>query len=116
MNLQTFELLDRLTALYAVTGFEHVAAEEIRDLLEPLVDEASVDRYGNVHGIRRCGKEGARTVMLDAHIDQIGFVVCAHEDGGFLRIDKDTGTFSFICLMEYILLLSKIKERSQTNG
>ena len=39
---------------------------------------------GNVVGVRRCGKEGARKLLLDAHLDEIGFIVTGHQDG-FLR-------------------------------
>ena len=42
------------------------------------------DKMGNVVGVRRCGKEGARKLLLDAHLDEIGFIVTGHQDG-FLR-------------------------------
>ena len=43
------------------------------------------DKNGNVIGSLSCGKEGAKTVLLDAHLDQIGFLVTEVLDGGFLR-------------------------------
>jgi len=57
-----------------------VAAE----LLRPYVDELQTDAMGNLIGIRRCGKENARRLMLDAHLDEIGFLVTGMENG-FLR-------------------------------
>ena len=39
---------------------------------------------GSVVGVRRCGKEGAKKLLLDAHLDEIGFLVTGHQDG-FLR-------------------------------
>ena len=39
------------------------------ELLRPLVDEVWTDRFGNVVGVRRCGKSDAKRVMLDAHLD-----------------------------------------------
>ena len=39
---------------------------------------------GNVIGVKRCGKENAKRLMFDAHLDEIGFIVTGHEEG-FVR-------------------------------
>ncbi len=83
MNL--YNTLQTLCRLPAVTGFEAAGAEAVRGLLAPLVDEVRIDTVGSVIGVKRCGKAGARTVLLDAHLDQIGFLVTEVLDGGFLR-------------------------------
>ena len=76
--------LERLCACTAPSGFEAASAAVAAELLRPLVDEVSVDRMGNVLGVRRCGKSGAKTLLLDAHLDEIGLIVTGIEDG-FLR-------------------------------
>lgn len=78
-------VLDQLCALSAPSGFENNAAKAAKELLEPLMDEVSMDRLGSVLGVRRCGKENAPKLLLDAHLDEIGFIVTGHKDG-FLRI------------------------------
>lgn len=83
MNL--VETVTQLCNLPAVTGFEQPAAQAVCELLAPLVDEVRIDAVGSVIGIRRCGKENARMVLLDAHLDQIGFVVTRVLEGGFLQ-------------------------------
>ena len=35
-------------------------------------------------GLRRCGRENAPRLLLDAHLDEIGFLITGHEDG-YLR-------------------------------
>ena len=50
--------------------------------MEPLVDEVPIDKMGNVIGIRR--GEGP-TVMVAAHMDEIGLMVSHIDDEGFLR-------------------------------
>lgn len=77
-------VLSRLCGLSAPSGFETSAAQAAKELLEPLVDEVWVNRLGSVVGIRRCGRENALKLLLDAHLDEIGFIVTGHEDG-FLR-------------------------------
>lgn len=76
--------LEKLCACTAPSGFENASATVAQELLRPLVDEVSVDRMGNVIGIRRCGKPGAKLLLLDAHLDEIGLMVTGIEDG-FLR-------------------------------
>lgn len=76
--------LERLCACTAPSGFEGAAAQVALELLRPLVDEVSIDRMGSVLGVRRCGKAGAKKLLLDAHLDEIGFLVTGAEDG-FLR-------------------------------
>lgn len=79
-------VLKQLCALHAPSGFETEAAQAAARLLQPWMDEVSIDRMGNVVGIRRCGKENAPKLLLDAHLDEIGFIITGHEEG-FLRFD-----------------------------
>jgi len=78
-------VLGRLCALAGPSGFESPVAREAAELLRPLADEVKVDRMGSVVALRRCGKENAPRLLLDAHLDEIGFLVTGHEEG-FLRI------------------------------
>lgn len=77
-------MLSRLCGLSGPSGFEWNVAQAAEELLEPLVDEVSIGRLGSVLGVRRCGKQGAPKLLLDAHLDEIGFIVTGHEEG-FLR-------------------------------
>lgn len=78
------QILSRLCALSAPSGFEIPAAEAAAELLRPLVDEVYTTRLGSVVGVRRCGRENAPRLLLDAHLDEIGLIVTGHEEG-FLR-------------------------------
>lgn len=53
-------------------------------LLRPFVDEVEVDAMGNVLGIRHADHEDAPTLMLEAHLDEIGFLVTHIDDNGFV--------------------------------
>ncbi len=82
--LDLFETLRRLSDLMGPSGFIKAVTDEAEVLMSPYVDEIHRDRLNNIYGVRRCGKENAKKVMLDAHLDEIGFIVTGHEDG-FLR-------------------------------
>ena len=81
------ELEDRITKLSllnAPSGFEDAAAECIIDMLLPYVDEVRRDVIGNVIAIKRCGKPNAVKILLDAHMDEVGFIITGSEEG-FLK-------------------------------
>ena len=82
--LELEQILERLCGLGAPSGFECPAALAAKELLEPLMDEVRLDRLGNVIGVRRCGRPGAKKLLLDAHLDEVGMTVTGVQDG-FLR-------------------------------
>ena len=82
MNI--FETIRTLADTPGPSGFEEAAAERASELLTPLVDQVRRDRLGNVIGVRYCPRRGAPRLLLDAHLDEVGFIVTGHEEG-FLR-------------------------------
>ena len=78
------EILRALCGVGAPSGFERPAVLAARELLEPLVDEIWIDRLGSLVGVRRCGKPGAKKLLLDAHLDEVGLVVTGIKDGFLL--------------------------------
>ena len=82
--MELFDTLQTLCGLSGPSGRIGAVAQAASEMLAPLVDEVSIDRLGSVIGVRRCGKPGAKKLLLDAHLDEVGFMVTGHEDG-FLR-------------------------------
>lgn len=78
------DMLGRLCVLSGPSGFEAHVARAAAELLRPLVDQVYTTRLGSVTGVRRCGREHAPRLLLDAHLDEIGFLITGHEEG-FLR-------------------------------
>ena len=71
--------LDTLCSMAGPSGFERAVAEQAMELMRPYVDEAAVDRFGNAIGVRLCGRPGAKKLLLDAHLDEIGLIVTGVE-------------------------------------
>src|SRR5690625_2248221 len=80
-----YELLEQLSQAAGVPGREDAVRELIREALGPLGSSAEVDGMGNLT-VTVEGPEGAPTVMVSAHMDEIGFIVSHISDDGFLRI------------------------------
>lgn len=105
MTLQ--EKIRKLTSEYGVSGDEHRVAEIARELMEPYCDRVEVDAFGNVLGWRDCGIPGAKTVLLDAHIDQIGFTVTEVTEDGFLRFTTEGGVDQRMLLGSELTVLTR---------
>jgi putative aminopeptidase FrvX len=79
------DLLAALDAAIGVSGDERLVAEIVARELDGHHDEHSTDALGNQYFTRR-GGEDVPTVMLCAHMDELGFIVQHIEDEGFVRI------------------------------
>lgn len=77
------QVLQWICDFTAVSGQETALAQALAERLGS-VAEASVDSFGNVVAIRQ--GTGGKTILLDAHLDEIGLVVRKIEENGTLRI------------------------------
>ena len=84
MELKQFII--SLCSVMSVSGFEKRAAESVRALTEGMFDSLETDAVGNCVAVKKCGKEVAPRLLLDAHLDEIGMLVTEILDGGFVRI------------------------------
>lgn len=85
--MNTVELLEKLCAPVAVSGAENNIVNVLKELLEPYGD-VKVDSLNNIYC--HIGNEGCH-IMLDAHLDEIGFVVREITDGGFVKVSNVGG-------------------------
>ena len=87
MSMNLKDIISELCKLPGPAGFEEQVAARVKTMLEPYVDEVWIDVLGNVIGVKKCGKENAKKLLFDAHIDEIGFIITGIEEG-FLRFSK----------------------------
>ncbi|MDH3227625.1 MAG: M42 family metallopeptidase [Thermoleophilia bacterium] len=78
-----WDLLSALCEVSAPSGREERVRDIVRPVLEETCDRVEVDPLGGLSGIRERG--GAPKLMLAAHLDEIGLMVSAVDDSGFLR-------------------------------
>lgn len=89
--MDIFDIVTGLASKDGVSGFESGVLESAEALVAPYCDRVFRDAVGNVVGYKACGVQNAATLMLDAHLDQIGFVVTEVLDGGFLMVQNIGG-------------------------
>lgn len=88
MNLG--QVLMALSEVCGVSGDEADAVKLAEAYLAPLVDETSISPVGNLLGIRRSHRQGAKTILLDAHLDEVGLMI-AGQDQTLLKITNGAG-------------------------
>lgn len=101
------EELYELCCADGVTGFECHSAETAYRLLSQVCDRTEIDKNGSVIGYMPCGKPDAKTVLLDAHLDQIGFMVTDVMEGGFLRFTQVGGVDPRMLLGSEVTILTE---------
>lgn len=79
------QTLRTLTEVTGVSGDEFAASRVALQLLKSYAPDAEIDPFGNVTALIKCGRPDAKTLMLDAHIDQIGMIVTYVDDSGFIK-------------------------------
>ena len=83
-------MLEKLCNAAGAGGMEE-AARAAASLLAEYTQDISMDAMGNVVGIRRCGKVGAPLLLLEAHQDEIGFLVTRVDEDGFVHVSACGG-------------------------
>ncbi len=82
----------RYSDLWGPSGAEQDVIRAFKADLEARGLEPRVDTFGNVTATLRAADPGYPTVMLSAHLDEVGFVVRKIEPDGFLRLHRVGGT------------------------
>jgi putative aminopeptidase FrvX len=94
-------LLSRFSDAHGLSGYEEDVAALLKRELEPLVDDLTIDKMGNVIAIR--SGEGP-AVMVAAHMDEIGLMVSHIDEEGFLRVVPVGGWFDQTILGQRVLV------------
>lgn len=97
-------LLEKLSNAHGISGYEGDIRDIIQKEVKPCVDEIRVDKFGNLIAIKK-GK--SPSVMIAAHMDEIGLMVKYIDDEGFIWFAKVGGWFGQTLLNQRVLLHGK---------
>lgn len=78
------KLIERLSELRGTSGHEYRISDLIAAEFEPYADEIIKSPLGSVIAVKKCGIENAPSVMIEAHMDEIGLMVSSITDDGFV--------------------------------
>ena len=79
------ETIQTLCRIPGISGWEDAVREQIRRQAQQYADEILEDANGNLLVFKRGRSRPTKTVMLAAHMDEVGLVVKSATDDGFLK-------------------------------
>jgi endoglucanase len=101
------ELLRKISEAPGVSGFEYGISEIIKKELQGFVDKIEEDKFGNIYAYKG---NGEKTIMITAHMDEIGLIVKHIDDKGFIRFAKIGGILDHVLLGLRVIIHGKYKK------
>ncbi len=84
-------LLEELTNANGISGDESEIRNIIKKHVYGLADEITTDAMGNLLVIKHAKKAGGLKVMLDAHMDEVGFMIVEEDGDGIYEFEHVGG-------------------------
>lgn len=90
MKKKHLKFLKTMLETPSPTGSEEAVAALVRERLSGVADEIQTNTMGSVHAVLE-GRGGGPSLMLAAHMDEIGLMVTYISDDGFLSVSSVGG-------------------------
>ncbi len=105
---EVLSLLKKLTEAAGVSGYENEVRKIIIDEIKDFCTAMRIDSMGNliVYKSAKNNSDEAKTILLSAHMDEVGFIITEITDEGYLKFETVGG-------IEAKILVSK---RVKING
>ena len=97
-------LLEKLSNAHGISGREESIQNIIKEEIISYVDEIREDAMGNLIAIKRGEKP---SIMIEAHADEIGFMVKFVDEKGFIRFIRIGGWFDQTLLNQRVVIHTK---------
>ncbi len=84
INANLMDICFKLCSIDGVSGDEGRVREYLYNLLSPHVDEVKIGKLGSLMMLKKSNKPG-QSLMLCAHMDEVGFIIKSITDEGFIK-------------------------------
>lgn len=99
--------LSELTCLPGVSGDEAAVRTYIKKRIEPFCDKTEVDSMGNLLAYKKGTVNQDKTLMLCAHMDEVGLIVSRITEEGFLKFKTVGGIDPRVLVSKRVLVGKK---------
>ena len=106
---QSVDLLKTLTNADAVPGYEREVTNIFRDQLTG-IGELKQDKMGGI-SCTVPGRSAGPRVLIDSHVDEVGFMVQRVTSAGFIKFINLGGWWPHTLLAQKVRILSKINQQ-----
>ena len=112
----SLEFLTELLETPSPSGFEIDAQRIWADELRKYTEDVQCDTYGNTWATFHAEAENAPTLMIEAHADEIGFMIRHITKDGFLYVERVGGTDTAIARGRRVRFLGSQGEVTGVTG
>lgn len=98
------ELLKELCEKSGISGFEEGIRATIIDKVRPFASDIKVDAIGNLIVHKKGVKASGKTLLITAHMDEVGFIVKKIDDEGYLKFAAVGGIDPRVILGKKVLV------------
>lgn len=102
--MEVAELLEKLCHTPAVSSRERKMAEFLEGIFKEYCDEVQIDKFNNCIGFKNGYGQNKKTIMVTAHLDEIGFVVKSIDENGFVKLANIGGVDTKVLLAKEIVI------------
>lgn len=107
-NIQNLDavasLLEKYSNAHGISGSEDEIRRMLKEDLKDFTDEMKSDALGSLIAVRKGNSLNGPTIMLAAHMDEIGLMVKMIDENGFIRFAKFGGWFDPTLLNQRVIL------------
>ncbi len=96
--------LSELTRLHGVSGNENAVRNYIIEKIKPFCDRIEVDSMGNLMAFKKGITQTDKTLMLCAHMDEVGLIVSRITEEGFLKFKTVGGIDPRVLISKRVLI------------
>lgn len=86
--MQVVDVLKEFMLLPGLSGYEKEVAYKLREEFGKYSNEVVIDKVGNTIAQFEGSDDKAPTVMIYAHIDQLGFIVRRIDQDGYIQVER----------------------------
>lgn len=98
------EFLYKYLNAYSPVGQEEEGQEVWRNYIEEFVDVIKTDAYGTSYGIKRSKTENSTKVVIEAHCDEIAWIITNIEADGYIRVKRHGGSDNMIAPSKTVMI------------
>jgi putative aminopeptidase FrvX len=106
MDKESLKFLEELCNSLGPAGFEREATLVVKNYVQKWSDSVYSDRMGSLV-FEKKGTSDSPTILLPGHVDEIGFMITALNDKGYLNFCQLGGWFDQTLLGQRIIVMSK---------
>lgn len=110
-HMDLYTLTKQLAAIPGPSGREQPVATTILKMIRPYVDNAYIDRVGNVIAEKKGCGEHKKTLCFSAHMDEVAVIVTNIEGSGNLRVTNIGGPNGVSLAYAEVVSLSGVRGR-----